>query len=97
MPGPERDRDEHADQREQQSDDELKNEPLFWRIINAAFGQRRKQLGNTLRAVQTDKDAPRARIVAFDINNKDKKWREIVPQAAETMGGVGFVRQALPA
>ncbi|HEX8552729.1 MAG TPA: 16S rRNA (adenine(1518)-N(6)/adenine(1519)-N(6))-dimethyltransferase RsmA [Abditibacteriaceae bacterium] len=36
---------------------ELKNEPLFWRIITAAFGQRRKQLGNTLRAVQTDKEA----------------------------------------
>jgi prolyl oligopeptidase len=40
---------------------------------------------------QTDKDAPRSRIVAIDINDKDKKWREVVPQAAETMSGVGFV------
>ncbi len=40
---------------------------------------------------QTDKDATRSRIVAVDVNDKDKKWREIVPQTAETMGSVGFV------
>lgn len=40
---------------------------------------------------QTDKDAPRGRIVSVDIKDKDKKWREIVPQAAEPIAGVGFV------
>jgi prolyl oligopeptidase len=40
---------------------------------------------------QTDKDAPRSRVVAIDINDKDKKWREVVPQAAETISGIGFV------
>jgi len=29
----------------------LRDEALFWRLVTAAFGQRRKQLGNTLRAV----------------------------------------------
>ncbi|MGI8788937.1 MAG: prolyl oligopeptidase family serine peptidase [Pyrinomonadaceae bacterium] len=40
---------------------------------------------------KSDKDAPRGRIIAIDINDKDKKWREIVPQSAETMESVGFV------
>lgn len=40
---------------------------------------------------QTDKDASRSRIVAIDVKDKDKKWREIVPQAAETISGIGFV------
>lgn len=30
---------------------QLRDEALFWRLVTAAFGQRRKQLGNTLRAV----------------------------------------------
>jgi 16S rRNA (adenine1518-N6/adenine1519-N6)-dimethyltransferase len=30
---------------------------FFWRVVNAAFGQRRKQLANTLRAVIADKEA----------------------------------------
>ena len=30
---------------------QLCDENLFWRLVTAAFGQRRKQLGNTLRAV----------------------------------------------
>lgn len=34
----------------------LENEAHFWRTITAAFGQRRKQLGNTLRAVENDKE-----------------------------------------
>jgi 16S rRNA (adenine1518-N6/adenine1519-N6)-dimethyltransferase len=35
----------------------LRDERFFWRVVNAAFGQRRKQLANTLRAVIADKDA----------------------------------------
>jgi 16S rRNA (adenine1518-N6/adenine1519-N6)-dimethyltransferase len=35
---------------------EINDELFFWRLVRAAFGQRRKQLGNTLRAVVSDKD-----------------------------------------
>jgi 16S rRNA (adenine1518-N6/adenine1519-N6)-dimethyltransferase len=34
---------------------EIADEKWFWSVVRAAFGQRRKQLGNTLRAVQSDK------------------------------------------
>ncbi|MDQ3814168.1 MAG: 16S rRNA (adenine(1518)-N(6)/adenine(1519)-N(6))-dimethyltransferase RsmA [Armatimonadota bacterium] len=34
----------------------LADERYFWRVVNAAFAQRRKQLGNTLRAIIPDKD-----------------------------------------
>ena len=32
----------------------LGNEKFFWRVVNAAFAQRRKQLANTLRVVVAD-------------------------------------------
>lgn len=35
---------------------QLENEAFFWQVIHAAFGQRRKQLGNTLRKIQSDKE-----------------------------------------
>jgi 16S rRNA (adenine1518-N6/adenine1519-N6)-dimethyltransferase len=34
----------------------LADEKYFWRVVNAAFAQRRKQLANTLRAVVADKE-----------------------------------------
>lgn len=40
---------------------------------------------------KTDRQAPRGKIVAVDVADKDRKWREVVPQAAETIDGVGFV------
>ncbi len=40
---------------------------------------------------RTDKDAPRGRLVSIDVLNKDKKWREVVPQTAETLEGVDFI------
>ena len=40
---------------------------------------------------QTDKDATRAKIVMVDVNAKDKVWKEVVPQAKETMSGVSFI------
>ncbi|MDQ3133158.1 MAG: prolyl oligopeptidase family serine peptidase, partial [Acidobacteriota bacterium] len=40
---------------------------------------------------RTDKNAPRGRIVAVDILDKDLKWREVVPQSAETLEGVNFI------
>lgn len=46
----------------------LENESLFWRIINAAFGQRRKQLGNTLRVVEGDKQRLLSWLEANDVD-----------------------------
>lgn len=40
---------------------------------------------------QTDKDAPRARLVSVDVLAKDKVWKDIIPQAAETLDNVQFV------
>lgn len=34
----------------------LEDERFFWRVVRAAFSQRRKQLINTLRAISTDKE-----------------------------------------
>lgn len=44
--------------------------------------------GDTL-WVMTDLDAPRGRIIAIDLHNPDQaNWREIVPEAAETLESV---------
>ena len=41
---------------------------------------------------QTDLDAPRGRIIAIDTSEPARdRWREVVPQAAETLEGVGLV------
>lgn len=40
----------------------------------------------------TDLDAPRSRVIAIDINNPSRdRWQEIIPQAAETLEGVGLL------
>ncbi len=44
------------------------NEVFFWHVINAAFGQRRKQLGNTLRKVKDDKEQLLAALSACRID-----------------------------
>jgi len=59
--------------------DKLENEYSFLDNIGTTF------------YLKTDKNAPRGRIVAVDINDKDKKWKEIVPQADEPIDGIGFV------
>jgi prolyl oligopeptidase len=42
--------------------------------------------------LQTDLEAPRKRVVAIDLSQPDKaNWREIIPQAPETLGGVGLL------
>lgn len=42
--------------------------------------------------IQTDLDAPRGRVVAIDLNNPDKaNWREIIPEADETLESVGLL------
>jgi prolyl oligopeptidase len=40
---------------------------------------------------KTDKDAPRGKIVAVNALEADKKWRDVVPQAAETIQSVNFI------
>ena len=42
--------------------------------------------------VQTDLDAPRGKVIAIDLNNPDKaNWREIIPEAPETLESVGIL------
>ncbi|MEP6925728.1 MAG: prolyl oligopeptidase family serine peptidase [Pyrinomonadaceae bacterium] len=45
-------------------------------------------IGSTM-FIQTDKDASRSKLMAYNLKNK--KWREIIPEAAETLNGVSFV------
>ncbi len=41
---------------------------------------------------KTDADAPRRRVIAIDIRKPDRKhWKEIIPQAEETLSGVNVV------
>lgn len=63
--------------------DKLENEYTFLDNIGSTF------------YFKADKDAPRGRVVAIDIADKDRKWREIVPQSAETIDGVGFINNQL--
>ena len=41
---------------------------------------------------QTDLEASRGRVIAIDISQPDRdNWKEVIPQAAETLGGVGVL------
>lgn len=51
---------------------EMRDEKFFWRVVRAAFAQRRKQLTNTLRAVVSDHDKL---ISALQQTNIDPKRR----------------------
>jgi prolyl oligopeptidase len=47
--------------------------------------------GNIL-FVTTDLDAPRRKVIAIDLDNADKiNWQEIIPEAEETLEGVGIL------
>ncbi len=47
---------------------------------------------------QTDLDAPRGRVVAVDVRKPERaNWREVIPQAAESLEQVGFVGNMLVA
>jgi prolyl oligopeptidase len=39
--------------------------------------------------IRTDKDAPRSKLVAYNIETK--QWRDVVPQAEETLGSISFI------
>ncbi len=49
---------------------QIENEAFFWHVIHAAFGQRRKQLGNTLRKIQSDKETLLEALLACNIDPK---------------------------
>jgi prolyl oligopeptidase len=41
---------------------------------------------------QTDLEAPRGRVIAIDIHKPDREnWKEVIPQGAETLGGVSVL------
>ena len=40
---------------------------------------------------ETDKDAPRGRVVAVDVSKANKEWKEIIPEGKETLGSVSFI------
>ncbi len=47
---------------------------------------------------QTDLDAPRKRLISIDLRRPQREnWRQIIPQAEETLSGVGFVGNLLVA
>lgn len=47
---------------------------------------------------RTDLDAPRGRVIAIDTKNPAREnWREIIPQAAETLESVGIINNQLVA
>ncbi|MEK6676540.1 MAG: prolyl oligopeptidase family serine peptidase [Planctomycetota bacterium] len=45
---------------------------------------------------QTDRDAPRKRVIAIDVTKPDRaNWREVIPQAADTLNSVSLVNNKL--
>ncbi len=40
---------------------------------------------------ETDKDAPRGRLIAVDVSKENREWKEIIPEAKETLGSVSFI------
>ena len=40
--------------------------------------------------LQTDKDAPRSKIVKVDVLAKDRKWIDVVPESKDTLNGVNL-------
>lgn len=61
---------------------EIADEKWFWSVVRAAFGQRRKQLGNTLRAVQSDKAKLSAALQASKIDPQRRGETLSLPEFA---------------
>lgn len=40
---------------------------------------------------QTDKDAPRGKIVSRNVLDRSMIWKEVIPQSADTLSGVSFI------
>ncbi|HVF09209.1 MAG TPA: 16S rRNA (adenine(1518)-N(6)/adenine(1519)-N(6))-dimethyltransferase RsmA [Abditibacteriaceae bacterium] len=75
---------------------ELSDERLFWRIINAAFGQRRKQLGNTLRAVVADKEQLAATLREVGIDPQRRGETLSLAEFAALANHLALASHALP-
>ena len=45
--------------------------------------------------VETDLDAPRGRVISIDLKNPERRnWQEIIPEADETLQGVGLLNES---
>ena len=45
--------------------------------------------------VETDLDAPRGRVISIELNNPERRnWQEIIPEADETLQGVGLLNES---
>lgn len=40
---------------------------------------------------ETNKDAPRSRVVSVDVSKDTKEWKTIIPEAKETLGNISFI------
>lgn len=40
---------------------------------------------------ETNKDAPRSRVVSVKVSKDKKKWKTIIPEAKETLGNISFI------
>ncbi|MDQ4123195.1 MAG: prolyl oligopeptidase family serine peptidase [Acidobacteriota bacterium] len=40
---------------------------------------------------RTDKDAPNGKVVMVDVAEQNKTWREVIPEAKESLGGVNLI------
>ena len=44
--------------------------------------------------IETDLDAPRGRVISIDLKNPERRnWQEIIPEAEETLQGVGLLNE----
>ncbi len=44
---------------------------------------------------ETDKDAPLSRVVSVDVSKDSKEWKEIIPEAKETLVAVSYINNQL--
>ncbi|MEP6848850.1 MAG: prolyl oligopeptidase family serine peptidase [Acidobacteriota bacterium] len=44
---------------------------------------------------QTDKDAPLSKVVKIDVAAKDAAWQTVIPESADTLGGVSYINNQL--
>ncbi|MEP7075500.1 MAG: prolyl oligopeptidase family serine peptidase [Acidobacteriota bacterium] len=44
---------------------------------------------------QTDKDAPLSKVVKIDVAAKNGEWQTVIPESADTLGGVSYINNQL--
>ena len=40
---------------------------------------------------ETDKDAPLGKIAKVDVQSQERRWSDVIPESADTLGGVSFI------